>query len=77
MAQKDKWSGSRVMEITQSEQQTNEKENNIRVLWGNTKHANLHTTAFSEGQERQRRTENIFKEIMAKSIRNIKMEADI
>ena len=50
----------RIMEITQSKQQTGsqmgkkkkENESNIKDLWDNIKHANLHIIGILEGEEK-------------------------
>ena len=59
----------RIMEITQSGQQTENQikihENNISDLWDNIKQANLCIIAIPE-EEKEKRIENIFEEIMAK-----------
>lgn len=64
----------RIMEITQSEQQTeksNEKnESKIRDLWENIKCANLHTTGIPEGKESKKEIENVFEEMMADNFSN-------
>ena len=40
-------------------------ENNIRDLWENIKCATLHIIRVLEGEERERRTENVFEKIVA------------
>uniref|UniRef100_A0A5G2QB01 L1 transposable element RRM domain-containing protein n=1 Tax=Sus scrofa TaxID=9823 RepID=A0A5G2QB01_PIG len=59
----------RIMEITQSGQQTENQikkhERNKRDLWDNIKHDNLGIKGISEGEEKEKGFENIFKEIMA------------
>ena len=70
----------RIMEITQSEQQTenqmNKHESNIRDLWDNIKLANLHIIGIPEGKEEEKGIENIFEEIMYENFPNLK-ETDI
>ena len=52
------------MEITQSGQQTENQmkkhESNIRDLWDNINQANLCIIENPEGEEKEKRTENIF-----------------
>ena len=43
-----------VREKILNSRQTDEKENNVRVLWGSAKHANLHITRFQK-EKRDRR----------------------
>ena len=68
------------MEITQLGQQTDNEmqkhESNIRDLWDNKKWANLCIIGISEGEEKQKGTENIFEEIMSENFPNLK-ETDI
>ena len=44
-------------------------ESNIRDLWDNVKHANLHIMGVLEGEENEKQIENIFKEIMSKNLK--------
>lgn len=64
----------RIMEITQSEQQTekpNEKnESRIRDLWENVKCANLHTIGIPERKESKKEIEKLFEEMMADNFSN-------
>ena len=64
------------MEITLSGQQTENQiqkhESNIRDLLDNIKWANLHTIGIPEGEEKAKRVENIFEEIMAKTFPDLK-----
>ena len=66
----------RIMEITQSEQQTGNQmkkhEGNIRDLWDNIKQANLHIIGHEEGKQEEKRIENIFEEIVAENFPNLK-----
>ena len=39
----------------------------LRELWDNVKRTNIHTTGVPEGEERQKGTEKIFQEIIAKN----------
>ena len=54
----------KIREITQSGQQTENQmkkhESNIRDLWNNIKPANLCIIGISEGNEEEKRIENIF-----------------
>ena len=66
----------RIMEITQSEQQTENQmkkhDSNIRDLWDNIKWANLCIIGIPEGKEEEKGTENIFEEVMAENFPNPK-----
>ena len=66
----------RIMEITQSGQQTENQmkkhENNIGDLRDNIKQANLCIIGILEGEEKEKGIENIFEEIMAENIPNLK-----
>ena len=56
----------------------NEKnESNIRDPWDNIKWANLCLMGIPEEEERERRIESVFEEIMAKNSSNLKRETDI
>jgi len=61
----------RIMEITQSEQQTEKQmkkhESNTRDLWDNIKLANQCITGIPQGEEKEKEIENIFEEIMAEN----------
>ena len=73
----------RIMEITQSRQQTenqNKKnESNIRDQWDNIKQANLYITGIPEEEETKKRggggVENVFEEIMAENCPNLRETA--
>ena len=65
----------RIIEITQSEQQSEsqmkkKKESNIRDLWDNIKRANLCIIGIPE-EEREKGIENVFEEIMAENLPNL------
>uniref|UniRef100_A0A8D1NGF0 L1 transposable element RRM domain-containing protein n=1 Tax=Sus scrofa TaxID=9823 RepID=A0A8D1NGF0_PIG len=64
----------RIMEITQSGQQTEnqmkKRESKIRDLWDNIKRANLRIIGIPEGKEKG--IENIFEDIMAENFPNLK-----
>jgi len=66
----------RIMEITQSGQQTENQmkkhESNIRGLWDNIKWANLCIIGIPEGVEKDKGMENILEEIMAGNFPNLK-----
>ena len=65
----------RIMEITQSGQQTENKikklESNIRDLWDSIKQANLHIIGIPEGVEKDKGIENIFEEMIAGNFPNL------
>ena len=67
----------RIMVSNQSEQQTESQigekniESNIRDLWDNIKCASLHIIRVLEGEERERRTENVFEKIVAENFPNV------
>ena len=64
----------RIMEITQSEQQTKKlnvkNESKIRDLWETIKCANLHTIGIPERKESKKEIENVFEEMMADNFSN-------
>ena len=70
----------RIMEMTQSGQQTEnqmkKQKSNIKDLWDNINWVSLYIIEISEGEEKEKRIENIFEEIMAKNFPNPK-ETDI
>ena len=49
----------KIMEITQSEQQTKTNEKNKQDLWDNIKCANLHIIGVPERRERQKGIDNV------------------
>ena len=51
-------------------------ESNIRDLWDNIKQANLCIIGIAEGEENEKRIENIFEEIMGENFPKLK-ETDI
>ena len=63
--------------IRTSERKTNKKESNIRDLWSHIRNANLHIRRISEEKERKKGIENIFEEIMAQCIPDLKKETNI
>ena len=65
------------MEITQSEKQTKRNDSNIRDLWENIESVNLHITGVPEREERDNGIENVFEDMIAENIPNLKKETDI
>ena len=69
---------NRIMKITQSEEQKEKqifkKEDSFRDLWGNIKHTNIHIIGVPEGEEREKKVEDIFNEIIAENFPNLKTE---
>ena len=66
----------RIMVSNQSEQQTESQiggknESNMRDLWDNIKCACLHIIRVLDGEERERRTENVFEKIMGEKFPNL------
>ena len=49
-------------------------ENSLRDLWHNIKRNNIHIIGVSEGEEREKRPEKIFEEIIVKNFPNMGME---
>ena len=43
-------------------------EGSLRELWDNVKHTNIHIIGVPEGEEREKGTEKIFQEIIAKKL---------
>ena len=66
------------MEITDVEQKREKRlktnEESLRELWDNVKHTNICIIGVPEGEEREKGTEKIFKEIIAKNFPNIGKE---
>ena len=69
------------MEITQSEQQKEERivlnEDNLRDLRDSIKYTNIHIIDIPEGEEREEVTENLFEETMTENFPNLGKETDI
>ena len=68
------------MEITKSEQQTEnkmKKHESNRHLWDNINQANLCMIGIQEEDEKEKEIENIFEEIMTENFPNLKKETDI
>ena len=66
------------MKITDAEQKREKRlktnEESLRELWDNIKHTNIHNIGVSEGEEREKGTEKIFQEIIAKNFPNMGKE---
>ena len=66
------------MEITDAEQKREKRvktnEGSLRELWDNNKCTNIHVIGGPEGEEREKGTEKIFQEIIAKNYRNMGKE---
>ena len=69
----------RVVKITEAEQKKEKKRNedSLRDLWDNIKHTNIHVVWVPEGEEREKGTENIIKDIIAENFPNLGKETDI
>ena len=50
-------------------------EESLRELWDNVKCTNIHIIGVPEGEERKKRTEKIFQEIIAKNFPNMGKES--
>ena len=61
----------RLVEIMDAEQKRDKRlktnEESLRELWDNVKHINIHIIGVPEGEEREKETEKIFQEIIAKN----------
>uniref|UniRef100_A0A9L0SBQ6 L1 transposable element RRM domain-containing protein n=1 Tax=Equus caballus TaxID=9796 RepID=A0A9L0SBQ6_HORSE len=69
----------RLEEITQAEQikeKTIKKKDSLRDLWGNIKHTNSCIIGIPE-EDRDKRAENQFEEMIAENFPNLKKETDI
>ena len=66
----------RLVEITDEEQKREKRlktnEESLRELWDNVKHTNIRIIGVPEGEEREKGTEKIFQEIIAKNCPNRK-----
>ena len=69
----------RAVEITDAEQKKRMKRNegSLSDLWNNIKHTNIYIIGVSEGEEREKGAENIFKDIIAENFPNRGKETDI
>uniref|UniRef100_A0A8D1MX52 L1 transposable element RRM domain-containing protein n=1 Tax=Sus scrofa TaxID=9823 RepID=A0A8D1MX52_PIG len=70
--------GNRLVEITDAEQKREKRlktnEESLRELWDNVKYTNICIIGMLEGEEREKGTENIFQEIIAKNFPNMEKE---
>ena len=68
----------RLVEITDAEQKRENKieknEESLRELWDNVKYTNIRIIGVPEGEEREKRTEKIPKEIIAENFPNMGKE---
>ena len=68
----------RLVEITDAEQKREKRlktnEESLREFWDNVKHTNIHIIRVPEGEEREKETEKIFQEIIAKNFPNMGKE---
>ena len=68
----------RLEEITNAEQKTEKRlktnEESLREFWDNVKCTNIHIIGVAEGEEREKGTEKIFQEIIAKNFPNMGKE---
>ena len=69
----------RFVEITNVEQKREKRlktnEESLRELWDNVKCTNIHIIGVPEGEEREKGTEKIFQEIIAKNFPNMGKES--
>ena len=68
----------RLVEVTNAEQKREKRlkinEDNLREFWNNVKHTNICITV-PEGEEREKGTEEIFEEIIAKNFLSMGKES--
>ena len=68
----------RLEEITDAEQKREKRlkrnEDSVRELWGNVKCTNIYIIRVPEGEEREKGTEKIFKEMTAENLPNMGKE---
>ena len=66
------------MEITNVEQKREKRlkrnEESFRELWDNIKHTNIHIIRVPDGEEREKGTEKVFKEIISENFPNMGKE---
>ena len=66
------------MEMTDAEQKREQRlktnEESLRELWDNVKRTSIHIIGVPEGEEREKGTEKIFKEIAAENYPNMGKE---
>ena len=74
----NKRGGGQLVEITDAEQKREKRlkrnEESLRELWDNFKHTNIHIIGVPEGEEREKGTEKILQEIIAKNFPNMGKE---
>ena len=64
-----------MMDVEQKrEKRLKTNEESLRELWGNVKHTNICIIGVPEGEEREKGTEKIFQEIIAKNFPNMGKE---
>uniref|UniRef100_A0A8D0VAZ7 L1 transposable element RRM domain-containing protein n=2 Tax=Sus scrofa TaxID=9823 RepID=A0A8D0VAZ7_PIG len=70
--------GDRLVEITDAEQKREKRlktnEESLRELWDNVKRSNIRIIGVPEGEEREKGTEKLFQEIIAKNFPNMGKE---
>lgn len=69
----------RIVEITQAEQKKRIKRNkdSLRDLWNNVTYTNIHIIGVVEGEEREKGTDNIFKDKIVENFPNLGKTTDI
>ena len=74
----NKWVEDRLVEITDVEQKREKRlkrnEESLRELWDNLKCTNIRIIGVPEGEEREKGTEKLFKEIIAEKFPNMGKE---
>ena len=70
-----------VVEITHVELKRQKRikrnDNNLKALWDNIMHTNMHIAEIPEGEEREKGAENILEGIIAEYFPNLGKETDI
>ena len=65
-----------IMDVEQKrEKRLKRNENSLREHWDNVKHTNTHFIGVPKGEEREKGTEKIFEEIIAKNFSNMRKES--
>lgn len=64
----------RVMESTQAEQQIEKQKDTVQDLWNDIMCTNIHMIGVPEGEEGEKRVENLLEEITAKNFCNLGRE---
>ena len=71
--------GDRLVEITDMEQKREKRpkrnKDSLRELWDNIKCTSIRIIGMSEGEEREKRPEEIFEEIIAENVVNMGKES--